>query len=181
MTKARDDWFITSSGKRFFALDPQPDAICVEDIAHALAQICRFGGHVLRFYSVAQHSVIVSQIVPPELAMHGLMHDAAEAYCGDVIRPIKRNLPGYGEIEAAIDEAVHRRFGLRALTLAEHQEIKRADNVALVTERRDLVAPHTYPWKEDERGYDPLALPIDPLCPRAARWLFLARFVELGG
>lgn len=176
----RDDWFITASGRQFFTLDPTPDAVCIEDIAHALSHICRYGGHSLRFYSVAQHSVIVSHIVPPELALHGLMHDAAEAYCGDVIRPIKRVLgTNYADIEARIDAAVAARFGLRRLSADEKAEIKRADNVALVTERRDLVAPHAWAWKEDEVGYEPLPDRILAEPAALARARFLDRFNAL--
>lgn len=180
----RGDWFITASGRQFFTLDPTPDAICIEDIAHALSHVCRYGGHSLRFYSVAQHSVMVSELVSPALALHGLLHDAAEAYCGDVIRPIKRLISGYDAIEHGIATAICDRFRIERfdrLPVGARAEIKHADNVALVTERRDLVAPHAWPWKVDERGFEPHPQRIEPLDPEVARALFLERFEALGG
>jgi len=100
--RSADGWFLTASGKRFWPLDPRPEDICIEDIAHALSHICRFGGHVREPYSVAQHSVIVSMIVKPENALYGLLHDAAEAYAGDMVRPLKRGMPAYRSIESAV-------------------------------------------------------------------------------
>jgi len=85
-------WILTYTGKRFDTLNPKPEDICIEDIAHALSMICRFGGHCRQFYSVAQHCLLVSCNLPVEAELWGLMHDAAEAYVGDVVTPIKRLL-----------------------------------------------------------------------------------------
>lgn len=179
----RDDWFVTASGHRFFLLDPRPEDIRIEDIAHALAQVCRFGGHCQPFYSVAQHSVLVSRVVPPEHALAGLLHDAPEAYVGDVIRPLKRLLPEYRKIEDRVWSAICRRFGI-----AEQlpTEVKHADMVALATERRDLVrVAHErageWRWIEDELGVSPHPEPITALVPGEARRLFVARFRDLTG
>jgi hypothetical protein len=176
----RFDWFITASGRRVHVLDPDPSLIHVDDIAHALAHVCRFGGHVREFYSVAQHSVLVSELVPEEHALLGLMHDATEAYLGDVIRPLKRLLPAYSEIEAIWEAAIAQRFGL---PLDHPPSIKKADVVALVTERRDLVAIggslRDSRWKEDELGHSPDLRRITSLSPKEARVAFLARFDEL--
>jgi len=79
----------TLSGKKFSYQFATADDIDIEDIANALSNICRFAGHLPEFYSVAQHSVLVSQIVPPEFAFEALMHDAAEAYCQDIPAPLK--------------------------------------------------------------------------------------------
>src|ERR1039457_118422 len=85
------DGFIgTFSGLRFWPLDPNPEKILIDDIAHALAHQCRFGGHASRFYSVAEHSVHVSRLCPPEDALWGLLHDASEAYLVDLPRPLKQ-------------------------------------------------------------------------------------------
>ena len=82
-------WIETYTGKKVYPLEPDEKTLCVEDIAHALALTCRFGGHCSEFYSVAQHSCLVSDLCPGELKLAGLMHDAAEAYLGDVVSPIK--------------------------------------------------------------------------------------------
>lgn len=173
------DWFITFTGRRFFPLEPHAADVDLLDVAHALSLICRFGGHCSRHYSVAQHSVHVSRLVPAALAMQGLMHDAAEAYLGDVIRPVKRHVGGYDLLEARVMLAVRERFNLPVLTTPERAEVKRADNVALVTERRDLVAPHVWKWREDELGVAADPEPIVALEPAAAESLFVHRFVEL--
>lgn len=172
---ARDDWFMTVSGRRLFVLDPDPNEIAIEDIAHALAHICRFGGMSKEFYSVAQHSVMVSRIVPPEDALVGLLHDATEAYIGDVIRPLKRQLPEYESIEYHWWAAVCVRFGL---PLAMPKSIKEADRRALLTERTHLIAPHVWQWVEDERGFE-VAEWEDPLSSAEARAQFLARFAAV--
>lgn len=181
----RDDWFITASGRRFFVLEPDPAEVCIEDIAHALSHVCRFGGHCRTFYSVAQHSVHVSRLVPSHLARWGLMHDATEAYVGDVIRPLKRQLRVYAEIESRVEEAIIRALGLPRIDIDDITALKRADVIALATERRDVhVVAHSlrdsFVWHEDELGVEPDPEPIAPLPPTGARELFLARARELG-
>jgi 5'-deoxynucleotidase YfbR-like HD superfamily hydrolase len=117
-------------------LSPRVEDIWIDDIAHSLANLCRFGGHCRQFYSVAQHSVLVSRLVPLHLAFVGLMHDATEAYVGDMVRPLKYSLPQFLEIEDAIWRLIARRFDL---PLHLPAEVKEADDIALVTERRDLI------------------------------------------
>ena len=78
--EAGSEWIITASGKRFYLRRPTPADIDAGDVAHALAHICRFNGHTREFYSVAQHSILVSRLLPDELKLAGLLHDAAEAY-----------------------------------------------------------------------------------------------------
>src|SRR5258706_13895138 len=85
-------WIETYSGKQFHILDPQLDEIELYDIAHALSMQCRYTGHCESFYSVAEHCVIVSMLVPKEMAIAGLFHDASEAYLTDEVSPVKPHL-----------------------------------------------------------------------------------------
>jgi len=168
----------TYTGRAFEPLNPDPDALCIEDIAHALANNCRFTGHVRWHYSVAQHSVLVSQIVPDELALTGLLHDASEAYLSDVARPIKQQ-PEFGDVylryEQGIEEAIATRFGI---VYPYPSEVKDADNLLLVTEARDLM--------HGTKGWDPYLASIEPLEKEIEKWtpewaevMFLARYEEL--
>ena len=100
------------SGNYFDLQDPSASRFEVTDIAHALSNICRFTGHTQRFYSVAEHSVICSHMVPPEDAMAALMHDASEAFIGDVSTPLKSLLPDYKSVERRVEQAVWSRLGL---------------------------------------------------------------------
>lgn len=165
----------TRSGLYFNFINPDPDTIIIEDIAHALANICRFTGHTKQFYSVAQHSVLVSEIVEPEYQLDGLMHDAAEAYIGDISSPLKRRIPQYAAIERTVEYAVRYKFGLMLdLTPA----IKKADYVLLATERRDLMAEHDEYWGLLD-GVQPLPDRIEPWGPERAKEEFLDRFQML--
>lgn len=125
------DWILTYSGKRFSFLDIDPEAIDIGDIATALSNICRFTGHLDQHYSVAQHCVLVSHLVEPHLAFEGLMHDASEAYCGDVSSPLKARLPDYREIEGRVDRAIRAKYGL---PLVETPDVKVADLRMLASE-----------------------------------------------
>ncbi|UBN55277.1 HD family hydrolase [Pantoea agglomerans] len=171
-------WITTQSGKHFDFNNISPDAICIEDIACALSNLCRFTGHVQDFYSVAQHSVHVSYLVPPTFALDALLHDAAEAYIGDCVSPLKALLPDYQEIEKRVELAVAKRFGIR--TLGKWPEVKRADLIMLATERRDLDLDDGTPWPILE-GVEPAPFLLSPLNPRQSRVLFLQRYNDLKG
>ena len=136
-------WILTNSGKHFDFADPQPDQIDILDIAQGLANECRYAGQCRTFYSVAQHSFLASQIVSHRNALEALLHDAAEAYCKDIPRPLKYMLPDYQEIEARVEGAIRERFKLPAQMTPE---VKRADLILLATERRDLMPSDDTPW-----------------------------------
>lgn len=167
------DWMQTYTGKMFWPMDPRPEEVDIEDIAHALSNICRYGGHCTQFYSVAQHCVLVSNILTPEYKLWGLLHDAAEAYIMDVIRPIKPFLEGYKNIESAIEKAIAIRFGL---STEIPQEVKRADEIMLATEMQRIMVPPPQQWQLSEK---PITLFIDYWSPEEAKQRFLTEYYFL--
>jgi len=179
-------WMITATGRRFYPCDPRPEDVCLDDVAHSLARICRFGGHVrCDWYSVAQHSVLVSMVVrdlggSPRDVFAGLMHDAAEAYLGDVVWPLKHSAPmdGYRRAEVAVESAVAAHFGIRP-TEWMSAIVKRADKILLATEKRDLIArrlPIDAGWSCD--GEEPMNSTITGLPPTSAELLFRASYAK---
>jgi 5'-deoxynucleotidase YfbR-like HD superfamily hydrolase len=166
---------LTFSGRYFDFIHPERSVFHFTDVAHGLSNICRFGGHTRHFYSVAQHSVLVSHLVPPTDAFAGLMHDAAEAFIGDIPKPLKELLPDYKAIEARVEKAVLQRFGL-ALPLPS--SVKLADLMALALEQRELMPPHDDKWALIE-GLNVPELLITPMSADEARLMFLTRFHEL--
>lgn len=182
-------WIITASGARFELLAPNPAAVRLADVAHALSNVCRFGGHVRLFYSVAQHSVLVSRrlerldegLEAPSVQRAGLLHDAAEAYVGDVTRPMKQLLAlTFEGIEARVLRSVFAGLGIEFPDAWVWSLVKRADVEALLTERRDLLPPSPASWEEDASGVQPWSEEIVPMEPAAAEAAFLARALELG-
>jgi 5'-deoxynucleotidase YfbR-like HD superfamily hydrolase len=168
-------WIQVHSGKVIDLLRPNISDILITDIAHALSNLCRFGGHS-DFYSVAQHSVIVSRVVSPKNSMWGLMHDASEAYLGDVPKPLKLYLNGrYKELERIYMSTICLRLELPVL---EPEEVKDADLRLLVTERRDLLLEQEMDWGVTQA---PLFDIIIPMTPREAKRAFINRFLEISG
>lgn len=186
---AKDEWIQTFTGHAFPVFRPRAEDVRLEDIAQALSNLCRFGGHVREFYSVAQHSVLVATILAEDrrwtwqspIVRLGLLHDAAEAYLVDVPRPIKRSLKEYKGIEDGILRAIFRRFHLAELDWqGYHDEIKYADNVALMTEHRDLQGEGERPWAGELLKYPARADVIHPRSPIIARKAFFAACAEAG-
>lgn len=166
----KGDWMQTYTGVQFWPLDPRPEEVRLEDIAHSLANQCRYAGHVTRFYSVAQHSVLVSQIVPVGHSAWGLLHDATEAYLVDLPRPVKRySAMGsmYRDIETRLMLTICSRFGL---PFDEPISVKAADDVLLMTEKRDLMPNCPAKWRESA---EPLPQIIRPWSPEEAEERFL--------
>lgn len=162
---------LTRQGRFFDYRAPDEHAFDIEEIAHALANLCRFTGHTSSFYSVAQHSVLVADLAPPQHRREALLHDAHEAYVGDVNSPLKSLLPDYRAIELAVQTALRRFY---AVPCTQHREVKLADMAAYQVERFVLMPPHCHEVGEDP----PHPYPLHPLQPRDARELFLRRWHE---
>lgn len=184
MTEKPGPWIQTFTGARHDLLNPDPWDIRIADIAHALSLICRFTGHLRAHYSVAQHSVNVARVLrsmgyDSGIQAQGLMHDAHEAYTGDVASPIKEVLrhlaldagpsavEPWDDFESRHESAVRTRFGI-AQTL--HPAVKRADLIMLVTEHRDLMGPAPAPWMV---GHTPETWKIVPWTAQDAARNFL--------
>jgi 5'-deoxynucleotidase YfbR-like HD superfamily hydrolase len=207
MTDRSGDWFQTYSGGKFWPLDPKPEEVDIKDIAHALSLTCRFNGHCEKFYSVAEHSVHVHRVYlnrlydkapdtgsqamavfdflkSPEAQLCALLHDAAEAYMGDVIRPIKKSIPALREMEDPIQAAILQAYGLQETWVMAYHSITEADRIMLITEKRDVVAngPGTRKelgeW-EFERELKPDDDVILPMLPLPAERAFLRLFETL--
>lgn len=166
------DFMQTYSARKFWPLDARHEEIHIEDIAHALAMQCRYGGHCERFYSVAEHSVLMARSVSHENAMWALLHDAAEAYLADVPRPLKRYLPGYKEAEAKVMAAICERFGLPSAMPAEVHD---ADNRILA----DEIVQNMRPMAWHGEHTNPLGVKLEYWSPEEAEDQFLAMFVWL--
>ncbi len=161
----------TASGIYMNVFEPTPDMICIEDIAHALSHQCRFGGHLPRFYSVAQHSFLCSRLVgdtDPAEALAGLLHDAGEAYLMDMPSPIKRRLTNYKEIEDKLMMVIAQKFGFAYPLSAA---VKKADEQMLQVEWEVLML---------RRGSrDPREKIMVLFSPMIARKYFLTEFEKL--
>jgi hypothetical protein len=171
-------WIQTASGGIFHILNPQQSEILITDIAHALSMMCRFTGHVRRFYSVAEHSVHASRIVPPQDALWALLHDASEAYIADLNRPLKHFTavgPIYSEVEAKIMNAICTKFHLAA---EQPQSVHDADTAMLYAEKLQLMPPKEWDvrWSTDQTPAD-----VQTRCwaPDVAKAMFLSRYYEL--
>jgi len=168
-------WMETQSGEQFWPTDPRPEDVRVDDIAHALAHICRYGGHVDRFYSVAEHCILMSYAVSPKNALHALLHDATEAYVGDMIRPLKYQMPEYRKTEDRVWFAIAESFGIDPVI---PDEVHEADTRILLDERAALKTQSRHAWGIDGH-FEPLGVPIQAWSPLLAKAQYLGRLAEL--
>jgi hypothetical protein len=168
MIHRQGEWLYTNSGKHFYPFDPHEDDICIEDIAHHLAHICRYTGACDQHYSVAQHSIHVSKLVLPANAMWGLLHDAPEAYVNDLARPYKRGIPIVSEIEDRIMQVIAKKYGL-CWPMPE-------DVHHIVHDEAKRLFRHPPEWINQFRSFD---LHVSPWPAAVAKNRFLDRFKEL--
>lgn len=176
-------WLQTFSGKKFYPFNPIYQAICIEDIAHSLSLQCRYNGHSKEFYSVAEHSVLMSRFYfaeDMELARYALLHDASEAYLSDIPRPLKL-LPEfefYRRAERDLQHLIYHRFGLVYYN-DEPEEIRRADYQILCEEAmsENLMSPLHSDWTAKCQP----TISFQPHLPKQAEEMFLAEFAKLFG
>lgn len=163
-----------NSGAAFDFLDPWNSDFTIEDVAHGLSNVCRYAGQCRRFYSVAEHSVFVSEMAKG-FEYQALMHDAAEAFVGDMTRPLKELLPEYRRIEVEIEQAIFARFDVPTPL---RREVKEADLRVLAAEQTQLLPPGAAEWARIS-GVDPAPIAIRAMLPRQAKLLFLRRFASV--
>ena len=170
----RGAFITTNSGVRFFVDECNIKDVPIQDIAHALSQNCRFNGHLADFYSVAEHSVIVSYLVPSRYAMTALLHDVSEAFVPDMPRPFKPLITGFEEYEDRIQEAVAACYGT-VYPLPE--EVKYIDK-NIVRDEAEAFYPDPPDWIE---FYESVAAPLffNAWSPKVAKAEFLDRFYYL--
>ena len=174
-----NEYIVTYIGRKVYPLDPDPDTICIEDIAHALSNKCRFGGHTRCFYSVAQHSIIVSIHAP--FPLHGLLHDAAEAYLCDLASTIKPAFSEFKHAEFILMEAIYARFDLPDLLPNDKVILKALDLAALRLEWEALINnPENHSIGVDLSHVPRLSFQLAGFWnPIEAERVFLKRFHEL--
>jgi hypothetical protein len=169
----KGNWMQTYTGKKFYPMDPRPEEVCIEDIAHALSMICRYNGHVKHFYSVAEHCCHIHDLMPPELKKVGLMHDSTEAYVCDMPRPLKKHLSHYRAIEHTVWLAICERFDM---STHEPKLLKETDLAICLTERAHLLTRQDIDWGIDLPAPN---IEIPAWEPRRAELEFLERWRSL--
>lgn len=176
----RGDWMQTFTGRAFYPLDPRVEDIDPEDIAHALSMLCRYNGQTKFFYSVAEHCVLMSEwvesVAGPYDALWTLLHDASEAYMGDMVRPLKRSMPSYRAAEDNLMAFICTRFGIN---VEVPPIVKEADNRILMDERAKLMTKPPMPWTPDEAGLESLGVEIGCWTPARARNEYWTRLTRL--
>jgi hypothetical protein len=167
---------VTFSGICFRPLDPYSEDIKIDDIAHALAQQCRFGGHSRTFYSIAQHSVLVSQLCRPEDVLWGLLHDASEAYLLDLVRPLKdlTEFRAYRAAESKLQRCIMEQFGMGP---EQPASVTAADDWVLAIEYRDLMTPARDQYIATPPSHITISVQ-EPWSPERAEREFLKTFGE---
>lgn len=169
------DFIETFTGKAFYPLDPRPEEIALEDIAHALSMICRFNGHAKFFYSVAQHSINVQkhlllQGFGTKIQLAGLFHDASEAYLEDIVKPLKPFWKEYGKFEKQLENMIFEKFGISP-NENTMELVKDADNDLLALEARTLMQCKNW---NPIRVHHSIYIPILEATPREAEEGFLS-------
>lgn len=172
-------WIQTNSGIRFEILNPTVDMINIEDIATSLSKQCRYNGHCENFYSVARHSLVMSKMAPPHLKLVSLLHDATEAYIGDMVKPLKNLIPEFEVIEDKIWLVIADKFNL---PMELPREVKDLDLRMLATEKLYIMKEHPDKWPSFDTP-NPFTRGVTKQClisdPKTDRLEFLDEFYFL--
>lgn len=171
----------TYTGGQFFPIDPRAEEIRIEDISAALSKQCRYGGHCTKFYSVAEHCVLLAEVAPTPYRLAMLLHDASEAYLVDIPRPIKGYLGNYKEIELRLMDVIAEKF---CFTWPLPAEVMQLDHRILLDELSQNMAKAPVVWA-DESGLDashkPLGISLKFWTPAEASYQFTCAFYRHGG
>jgi 5'-nucleotidase len=167
-------WIQTYTGRAFFLMDARPEDFCIEDIASGLSMQTRYVGQGSRFYSIAEHSVLVAGHLPDDQKLCGLLHDGPEAYLGDLSSPLKKLLPDYCRIEHQLLCRLAERYRLAP---PPWPAVKRIDTAIVADERAQLFGPPPLEWPQRE---PPLGVKLRFWTPARARAEFLAAFQQFG-
>lgn len=174
-------WIQTFTGKKVDLLEPTAEMIDIEDIAQSLSMLCRYNGHVKQFYSVAEHSALMSELVSKDAQIYALLHDAAEAYVTDLPTPLKQVVGGFDALERGFKIAIYEHFNMSPPSIMVKMKVKDADMRMLVTERNQLLTntPSNLwaDWGVDI--YEPYPIIIGAYAPSMAKKFFMNRFAEL--
>ncbi len=176
--KRKGDWIQTYTGGIFWPLDPRPEEICIEDIAHALSLLCRYNGHCKRFYSIAEHSIYVSyyaEKIEKDIALRALLHDASEAYLNDIPSPIKPYLNNYKRIENNLEKIIYKKFKIKPYLYGK-ESIKKIDHTIVTNEVEQLMNPCKRRW---DLLPSPFQMKIKCWDSVQAKYRFLKRYEEL--
>ncbi|EJW13942.1 hypothetical protein OB446_027080 [Paenibacillus alvei] len=157
------DYIQVNSGRQFYVLDPRPEDITINDIAHSLANICRFTGHGDRFYCVGEHSIQCARVArklgySTLMQLYCLLHDGSESVVNDLARPVKQNIPQYKEVEDRIMAVIWEVAGLPKPTEEDYKVVKIIDNTLLVNEMEQLMKRSDIPDVECERFFVDLSI-----------------------
>lgn len=174
----KGDWILTYLGLQFWPIDPRPEEVSINDIAHALSNICRYAGHTKHFYSVAEHCALMFEAVRlagGDLTAQrwALMHDAPEAYLVDIPKPLKKSLPDYQVVEERVHAAVAKRFGLPEEIPAIVHDF---DRRICLDEREQAMTPSPHDW--GLKG-EPIGVTLQFLTPAKASEKFIEAYLEL--
>jgi 5'-deoxynucleotidase YfbR-like HD superfamily hydrolase len=178
----KSDWIETQSGQKVWVIEPTPDTIRIDDIAHALSLLCRFNGHCKRLYTVGEHLLLCDKIYRrrfgknPLERLQLLLHDSPEAYLGDVTRPLKAAMPQYKLWESQMEKTIYQALNIPPPTKETTLRIKQVDDIALLTERRDLLSKSGHTWTIKGK---PDPKPIKRRKPKATKKQFLKLFYKL--